>query len=288
MRTKFIPNFLLWAILAILVCLTILKIVIVPRISPSLSHVPLVTGESIKTIPHLQLTRGDPPFSIYLEKKNNEWMLTLDNSHYYPAIDKMAEDFLHEVSAKRSLYSVGTVDGKPYGIGSKDTLYFSLLDSNDNIVKTIMFGDTDITGNDIYISISGENEIMRTNNTFSDYLTIATSDWVDLSVFAKQIQESEIEEIQYKKGNDTKIFRSPHDSEIANFSRVMESLSCVDITNIDLTPSQTITLTFGDTRSTQISLAALDDEVWILKNETAGLSYIISSATEKNIEESLN
>jgi len=288
MKIKGIPDCLLLVIPTILVCLIITKLFVFPRLSSTISQKPLVTNESIKQTKSIQITQGDPPFSLILEKKNTEWKLTLDKSHYYPVTNSMIEKVLHELPVKRTLYAVGAGNGIPYGIGTKASLCLSLLDSNDTIIKTIIFGNSDIAGEDIYISISDENKIRRTKNTFSDFLTIATSAWVDLSVFSKQIQENQIEEIRFSKGSETKIFRSPHHSEITKFTAVMESLTCVDITNINMIPSETITIIFGDTHSIKISLVALNDNVWILKNETEGLSYIISSAMKENIERSLN
>ena len=288
MKIKLIPDGFLLLFLAILICLIITKLFVFPRLSSTISQKPLVTNESIKKINKIQITQGDPPFSLMLEKKNTGWNLTLDKAHHYPVTDRMIENLLNQISIKRTLYAVGPENGLPYGIGTKESLYLSLRDSNDTIMKTIIFGDSDIAGDDIYILISGKKEIMRTQNTFSDFLTIATSAWVDLSIFSKQLQENQIVEIRYSKDSNTKKFRSPGDSEIIGFTKVIESLTCVDITNINLIPSETITITFGDTHTLQISLAALNDDIWILKDETEGLSYIISSAMKENIERSLN
>jgi len=271
----------------LLICFLIINILFSSKSSSPILQQHLVTQNEIQKTKCIKLTQSNRQFSIIIKKTLSEWDLVIDNTYYYRVKDRMINNVLNELLQKRTFYSIGTNNGIPYGVGKPETINLSLLDSNNNIIQTINYGNTDLTGEDIYLMILNEKSILRTKNTFSDFLTLKASSWVDLSIFSTQIQETKIEEIRYTKENITKIFRAPNDFQILAFSSVLESLTCIDITNISRTPSETIAIIFGDTTSLQISFAAFND-VWILKNETQGNSYIITSKIKESIERSLD
>ena len=268
-KKKSISDIILPLIFFLFIVLVISNQFIFPRLSTTISSKSLISKEAMKKTEKIRLAQGDPAFIIYLTKNISGWNLTVDDSHYFPVIDGLIENLLGELSIKRTLHKVGTDRGIPYGIGTANTFTISLLDAKDNLISELYFGDTDVAGKDIYISYAGDKDIIRTQNTFTNLLTVTASKWVDLSVFTKELKTNQIEEISFTGSNATKMYRASHDVQIERFSNILESLTCIDITNISAPPSEIITITFGDTRSMQISLAAFHD-VWILKMKQMG------------------
>jgi len=286
-KRKLITNGILIVVLLFLLSFEIITVVVFPDYTSSIMQKKLISEGIIHKTQSIKLTQGDTPFSLMFTKTLAGWYITIDEKHYFQTTNGMVERFIDQLSIRRSLHKVGTEKGIPYGIGTSDSFVLSFLDSNNDNITSVIFGNTDATGADIYLKLSDGKGILRTKNTFSDLLTMKAASWVNLSIFSGQSQKNQIEEIQYSKGSVTKMYRAPHDAEITRLSDVLESLICVDITNINAIPSERLTIIFGDTHSLQISFAAFND-VWILKNETDGNSYIITSAMKENIERALD
>ena len=251
---------------------------------------PLISPKNASAIRIVEITQTSDQYPIILEKKDGRWWLCLDDTHRYPAQSNRIESLLGTLSARQPVHTTGSSDRQLHGIGGKDSYSLRLMNDRSTPVLNLVFGNTSADGTDIFFCNDPANSnaaVLRTRNSYSSYLDTRTAFWADLGLFHGLTANSEIQRIEYNGYGFVKNYIAGEGSEITAFSGFLDSLQCIDITNIPLAPEETLMLEFGDTTTLRLGLARLDDTTSILINMNSGNPYIISASAHKELRKAL-
>lgn len=130
------------------------------------------------------ITISKPGESIILARNGGKWFVSRDGKDY-PAKDLRVEDFIAAL-AKRAPYPVRSSSAASHG-------RLSLTDENATRITvaagaglpllSLLVGQPDITGQNVYLRRQGQNEVRSGEDIFSVYTGSSVSSWYNLSLF---------------------------------------------------------------------------------------------------------
>ncbi len=247
----------------------------------------MVKRDTVARADAILISSSVDSFQIDLRKVRNVWQLYLDDSHVYPGRTERIVRFLEELSKERRLHINGQKQIRSR-INS-DQILFSvrLLQENGAILSDLEFGSTTAGGDERFVQTGTSLEVLRIDDSVSEFLDTRASSWAALDVFSEFLGSSDIQRVVFRKKEQQREFIAGKNPEVAEFQKVLESASCIDITNIPSVGEETFYIELGDARHVRYRISALPSSDMILTDEGTGASYIISAWTKERIDRSL-
>ena len=272
----------------VLLLLTFFGYIVYPtrKITATLSN-SLMRADTKKQIASIVLTSDSARFPIRLIQKDTRWWLSLGNQ-LYPAREEKIHSFINELIRRRTILNTHASNGHAYGIDNTDSIRVRIIDAGERILSDLYFGHNNATGTQIAVRSGTDIHVLLVEDTLSSYLDMKTAFWVDLTIFQTISKTANIQRIRYIDGNRTKEYRAGQDKEIGQFEQILNSLTCIDITNIPIAAQEQIELELGDTSVVHLKLAPLNENEYIITDSRTGAAYILSKWSKERIEKTFS
>ena len=207
-----------------------------------------VSSRDIPSISRIEILSPGLGYPLSLERKGDSWELSVGDTARFPASDAKVALALR---ALEDLGDVDTVRGNPgsYGIDPGLSTRVIAKDASGKVLLDVLEGTASVTGSFRYYLDARSSRVFRSIPL--DALTDSrTAYWADLSPFARLLSGREIERMRYRRGNATSVLsrgvNAYEDDAIENFTKALETLNCVDVTNYPATPDEFIDLWLSD------------------------------------------
>jgi hypothetical protein len=122
--------------------------------------------------------------TINLSRNGGKWFVTQGGKDY-PARQVRVEDFI-AVLAKRDLYPVRSSSASSHerlSLTPDKAVQITVSAGAGLPLLTLLIGQTDITGQNVYLRKQGQNEVRSGEDRFSPYTRSALSSWYNLRLF---------------------------------------------------------------------------------------------------------
>ncbi|ULQ60011.1 DUF4340 domain-containing protein [Brucepastera parasyntrophica] len=249
----------------------------------NVTYITLLPQKNAKTVTEILIDSPSFSFPIHLLRENGKWFLDLGAR--YPADDNRIERLFEEFSGRKKASVIIGTDLLNYGLSGPDTVHVQFFNAQHAIISSAAFGDTDITGESIFLISGNEKKIFRTDDTYSHFLNPRASYWVNLTPFSTLQDKGNIQRLIVNKENEKKEFRAGRDPQPEELGTVLQKLQCLDITNVPMMPQEEIILEMGNTEVITIHFAELDGENTIMTTSLIpGSAYIISRWAKEKID----
>ncbi|MDR2476475.1 MAG: DUF4340 domain-containing protein [Treponema sp.] len=119
-----------------------------------------------------------------LVRKNNEWFVS-HNGKEYPARQFRVEDFIGAFTRRASypVRSSSPASHERLGLTETSASRVTITDGAGLPLLDLLAGQTDVTGQDVFLRKQGQNEVRSGENKFSAYITSPRSSWYNLRLF---------------------------------------------------------------------------------------------------------
>jgi hypothetical protein len=239
----------------------------------------VLSSSHAKKIAAIEIAIPHAEYPIRLERKKASWYLVLDDTHRYPANTPRVSSFIETVRQARASRVLDQNDGA-YGIDTNTSPRIRALTASGTVLLDLVAGNATVAGTSQYFFDGLVGRTIRMEPPLSGFIEGTTAFWADLSPFRDAFQGREIERVIYKKGNYQRALvrgSSVNGTEAINsLERGLSSLSCVDVTNIPFTATESITFELGDTSSVTISIMQVNENYAIIRRESDGASWVIA------------
>ncbi len=245
--------------------LNIALIFVIPSLSSCFIPVgkaPLVSPRNIPSISRIEILSPGLGYPISLERRGESWELSVGDTARFPASDAKVALAL---SALEGLSHVETVRGiaGSYGVDAGLSTRVIAKDAAGKVLLDVLEGTASVTGSFRYYLDARTSRVFRSIPL--DALTdTRTAYWADLSPFARLLSGREIERIRYRRGSETTVLSrgatSLEDNAIDGFTKALETLNCVDVTNYPAIPDVFIDLWLSDLSVVSLKIARLRED----------------------------
>jgi hypothetical protein len=130
------------------------------------------------------ITITKPDETITLARNGGRWFVTHDGRDY-PARDSRIEDLIAALG-KRAPYpvrSTGASSHERLSLNENQAVRISVAAGAGPPLLTLLIGQQDVTGQDIYLRKQGQNEVRSGEDIFSTYTRQNLSSWYNLRLF---------------------------------------------------------------------------------------------------------
>ncbi|MDR0495372.1 MAG: DUF4340 domain-containing protein [Treponema sp.] len=130
------------------------------------------------------ITIARPGETITLARNGGKWFVSLDGRDY-PAKNARAEDFIAALS-RRAAYPVRSSNAGAHGrlsLTDDAATRVTVLAGAGLPLLSLLIGQPDITGNNIYLRRQGQNEVRSGEDIFSTYTESSPASWYNLRLF---------------------------------------------------------------------------------------------------------
>ncbi len=124
--------------------------------------------------------------TVTLSRNDGKWFVTRDGKDY-PARQVRVEDFLTAL-AKRDLYPVRSSSASVHerlSLTPDKATQVTVSAGAGLPILTLLIGQADITGQNVYLRKQGQNEVRSGEDRFSAYTGSALSSWYNLRLFSE-------------------------------------------------------------------------------------------------------
>jgi hypothetical protein len=218
-----------------------------------------------------------------LDRTGEGWELSVGDTARFPASEEKVAFALRVLEGLRA---VETVRGNPisYGIDSGLSTRVIVKDASGRVLLDVLEGTASVTGSFRYYLDARASRVFRSDPL--DALTESrTAYWADLSPFARLLSGREIERMRYRRGNETRTLsrgvNADEDAAIDRFTKALETLNCVDVTNYPAIPDEFIDLWLSDLSVVSLKISRLrGDRAAIGFAERDGMFILTGRALE--------
>jgi hypothetical protein len=122
--------------------------------------------------------------TVNLSRNNGKWFVTRGGKDY-PARQVRIEDFL-AILSKRAPYPVRSSNASSHErlwLTPDKAVQITVAAGPGLPLLTLLIGQTDITGQNVYLRKQGQNEVRSGEDIFSSYTSSALSSWYNLRLF---------------------------------------------------------------------------------------------------------
>lgn len=186
----------------------------------------LLNPKYITELNEFELT-GTGAEKIYLQKKNNIWLVKSDKNGYeIPANQKTVSDFINNLSEIIKLYKISDLSEKNYKVLFPENLSFSVkYKYADNMTTTLLFGKYDFSQNFRYLMTEKTTSVYEINTQLDRFLSTNYQIWAEPDLISKnvlgKIDNSSIQRLIFSENNEsTKILNS----DTQNFEEIKRQL----------------------------------------------------------------
>jgi len=182
----------------------------------------------------IRITRlGEEP--VNLSHNNGEWFVTRGGKDY-PARQVRVEDFLTAL-AKRDPYPVRSSSASSHerlSLTPDKATQVTVSAGAGLPLLTLLIGQTDITGQNVYLRKQGQNEVRSGEDRFSAYTDSALSSWYNLRLFPEneegKLSDSDVQRLTVYPPDDapSQIFTRSNREWTFNFELANPDFSKVD------------------------------------------------------------
>jgi hypothetical protein len=223
--------------------------------------------------------------TVNLSRNGGKWFVTRAGKDY-PAKQARVEDFI-AILAKRAPYPVRSSSASAHerlSLTTETATQVTVSAGAGLPLLTLLIGQTDITGQNVYLRKQGQNEVRSGENKFSAYTGSATSSWYNLKLFPEneegKLKDSDVQKLTVYPPDDapSMIFTrsnrewafnfeisNPDFSKVDSYIRDILSVSGDDFIE-DVSPSDPmfnscrLTLELGNGVTKALRLGPADDD----------------------------
>ena len=176
-----------------------------------------------------------------------------------------------------------------YGISEDESFSFRFIGKNEEILLDLYIGFPDSTEYLRYIRRgSVASSVIAVEDNISTFLTSSPLFWLDMQIYKAKFMNDNILEINMK--NEVAIRNKQNDLFFKMLEKTLSSLTMINIFDglpIENDKTKTFTIKLEKGSDLSISLTPLENEDYILFDNTGKGSYIISSYSTKKLIEKI-
>ena len=144
-----------------------------------------IESDQLPFINRISISGTNEEQDIVLARNRDTWFV-LRNEQYYPARQTRVEDFL-AILSRRSPYPVRSTNTSYHEqfmlTEDQSSARIMITDSAGMPLLDLLLGQTDLSGQNIYMRKQGENEVRSGEDNFSTYIKSWLTSWFNLRVF---------------------------------------------------------------------------------------------------------
>jgi len=230
-------------------------------------------------IDYLLLQGSAASFPLFFTRINGSWMLTIDDTAFYPVDTERFTAFLSVLTDRRPFHDTGVRDPGVYSTGSGTS--FSLTAGfGEKEMEQVYFGNPGTDAGNRYVSF-GET-VYRTDNSILPFLDLHTAFWIRKRPLETPLQKTSIQSATITNGN---VSSSARENALPALYDALRACYCIDITNIPVEDKAiTLTITTADSKTRTLRFTFLSDEYACMYEDIHNVSWIISVKTLEEIE----
>lgn len=179
--------YLLSGLLGILVLIYVLSFVLdASRLEETQSRFSLVDPRALTSFTKIQIARpSENPLTIL--KRGQDWFVQLSEQDEFPAKKGRIEDFFALLSKKASYPVRARTKDAHEKLGlTQEKGKKVLLAGEKGTVAEFIFGDRDVSGQEVYFRIGQKDEVRSGSDTITSYIESSPSSWYDLRFFPQE------------------------------------------------------------------------------------------------------
>lgn len=228
--------------------------------------------------------------SFKIIKKEKTYILKKGRHEYYIKID-LIERLFKELVRERKAYFITNnfSDYIYYGISEDESFSFRFIGKNEEILLDLYIGFPDSTEYLRYIRRGSiASSVIAVEDNISTFLTSSPLFWLDMQIYKAKFMNDNILEINMK--NEVAIRNKQNDLFFKMLEKTLSSLTMINIFDglpIENDKTKTFTIKLEKGSDLSISLTPLENEDYILFDNTGKGSYIISSYSTKKLIEKI-
>jgi len=138
--------------------------------------------------------------TVNLSRNGGKWFVTR-NGKDYPARQARVDDFI-ALLAKRAQYPVRSSSASAHerlSLTQDKAAQITVSAGAGLPLLTLLIGQTDITGQNVYLRKQGQNEVRSGENKFSPYINSALNSWYNLRLFPEneegKLKDSDVQKL---------------------------------------------------------------------------------------------
>lgn len=244
-------------------------------------------------------------------KENNQWFVLSKKT--FPADNNLVDGLINTLKEKILFTPISNKQDiwSEYGLTNDSAFKISLFDVNKVLINELYFGYEQISKNKIAFRSSLDISSFAIENNISSYLEADIKRWTMLDIFPNNINQNNLQELEFKVYNNDKsdvskikkkngnwILKINNSSSfyLTDYSKVSSLITSLassraldpNLDNYELSDKNIIyslILIFGDGKIEKINIYSIskNDDFYVLKKQDSYFSYIVSNFTIQKI-----